>query len=51
MQQYQTHTYQYGNVEIVVYRPVLDDRTRRKQEEVVKRTLASIGREMAKRQK
>ena len=46
---YTTQTIQYGNVEIIVYRPILDDDERKKREEAVKRALLPIGKEMAEK--
>lgn len=51
MEQYTTNTYRHGNVEIVVYRPVLDDKERQKREEAVKRALVCVGKDMLRRQK
>ena len=47
--QYTAHTIQYGNVEIIVYRPILTDDERKKREETVKRALVPIGKEMAQK--
>lgn len=44
-------TYVYGNAEIVVHRPNLDDKERRKREDNVKRALAIFGRAMANTEK
>ena len=43
-----THTYTLfdGRVEVVVYRPILDDHERQKREEQVKRAVALYGKEM-----
>ena len=40
-----THTYQYGPCEIIVHRPVLDDKERVKRENAVKRALTAFGKE------
>ena len=45
----QVNTYQYGNVEIVVYRPALDDKERQKREEALRRAVAAYGRETIRR--
>jgi len=36
----------HGNAEIVVYRPILDDKERKKREDNLKRALAVFGRAM-----
>ena len=41
-----THSLFDGRVEVVVYRPILDDHERKKREEQVKRAMALVGREM-----
>lgn len=43
-----TTTYIYGNVEIVVHRPVLDDKERCKREENLRRAVVAFGKEMHK---
>lgn len=45
MEQPRTHTYQFGLVEIVVHRPVLDDKERHKREETLRRALTTFGKE------
>lgn len=45
MNQPRTNTYQYGLVEIVVHRPVLDDKERRKREETLRRAVTAFGKE------
>ena len=40
-----TNTYQYGNVEIVVHRPALEDKERRKREEALRRAVMVFGKE------
>ena len=40
-----THTYQYGNVEIIVTRPVLDDKERQKREDALRLALTAFGKE------
>lgn len=47
-QKYTTETLKHGNVEIVVYRPVLDDKERARREKEVQRALAQFGREVVK---
>jgi hypothetical protein len=44
-QQAVTHTYQRGLVEIVVHRPILDDKERQKREETVLRAMSTFGKE------
>ncbi len=48
-----THTYTLfdGRVEVIVRRPILDDKTRQKREEEVKRAMALLGKEMVRCQK
>lgn len=46
-----TYTMFGGRVEVVVYRPTLDDQERHKREEQVKRALTVYGREMVRCQK
>lgn len=45
MEQPRTNTYQYGLVEIVVHRPALDDKERRKREEALRRAVTAFGKE------
>ena len=46
MQQPRTSTYhKFGLVEIVVHRPVLDDKERHKREEVLRRALTAFGKD------
>lgn len=49
MSQPQTNTYIYGNVEIVVHRPGLDDKERQKREETLLRAVTAFGKETMKR--
>lgn len=42
-------TIQHGNVEIVVYRPVLDEKERAKREGNLTRALERFGKEMARK--
>lgn len=51
MEQPRTNTYTYGNVEIVVHRPCLDDNERQKRENGLRRALATFGRAMANTKK
>lgn len=46
----QTNTHTYGNVEIVIHRPVLDEQTRQKNEANLLRALACCGRSMHRRE-
>jgi hypothetical protein len=46
-----TTTLVYGNVEIVVYRPILTEEERKKREAVVHRALVQFGKEMLKARK
>ena len=48
---YRRNTYQVGLVEVVVYRPGLDDGERMKREENLKRVIASCGKSMMKNRK
>ena len=41
-----TTTYQHGNATVVVYRPVLDDKERKKREANLCRAIALMGKEM-----
>ena len=50
MDQYTTHTYRYGCAEIVVYRPILDDKERQKREETLRRALNRFGKAMVRAQ-
>lgn len=43
-----TTTYQHGNATVVVYRPMLDDKERKKREKALCRAIALMGREMCK---
>ena len=43
-----TH-YMYGNVEIVGYRPVLDEKERKKREAVIVRALTEFGKDRVRR--
>lgn len=43
MTQDRTHTYEYGNITIVVHRPGLDDNERRKREAVLQTAIACYG--------
>ena len=45
-----TNTYTYGLAEIVVHRPALDDKERRKREDTLRRALTAYGKEMHKRE-
>ena len=45
MEQPRTNTYVYGNVEIVVRRPGLDDKERRKREDALRRAVMTFGKE------
>lgn len=45
MNQPRTHTYKYGLVEIVVHRPCLDDKERRKREDTLQRAVTAFGKE------
>lgn len=45
MQQPRTNTYQFGLVEIVVHRPVLDDKERQKREDALRLALTAFGKE------
>ena len=45
----QVNTYTYGNVEIVVHRPVIDDKERIKREETLRRAVAAFGKACLKR--
>ena len=49
MEHCKTHTYEYGCVQIVVHRPDLDAKERKKREESLKRALTMYGKEMMKR--
>lgn len=51
MTQSNTNTYQLGLCEIVVHRPVLDDKERQKREAALKRAVASYGKEAIKKRK
>ena len=42
-------TYTYGNVEIVVHRPAIDDKERMKREETLRRAVAAYGKATIKR--
>lgn len=48
MEQPRTNTYIYGLCEIVVTRPALDDKERRKREDTLRRALTVYGKEMHK---
>lgn len=50
-QAYTTHTYQHGNIEIVVYRPILEDDERKKREKNLERALMEYGKAMVRNQK
>ena len=41
--------YTHGNAEIVVYRPVLDERERKKREDVIIRALTEFGKDRVRR--
>lgn len=43
-----THTYEYGNITIVVHRPDLDDKERLKREATLKTALAAYGKALAR---
>ena len=43
---YRTKTMQFGNCEVTVHRPILDEQERAKREEAVIQALASFGRAM-----
>ncbi len=43
-----TH-YTHGNAEIVVYRPVLDEKERKKREDVIVRALTEYGKDRVRR--
>ena len=43
MEQYHTNTYRYGNATVVVHRPVLDEKERRRRETAIKTALAAFG--------
>lgn len=45
MNQPRTHTYVYGNVEIAVHRPALDEKERHKREDTLRRAVAAFGKE------
>lgn len=45
----QVKTYTYGNVEIVVHRPVIDDKERVKREETLRRAVAAFGKATMRR--
>lgn len=49
MEQPRTNTYVYGNVEIVVHRPGLDDKERHKREEALRRAVMAFGKESMRR--
>lgn len=44
-----TTTYQYGNIEIVVHRPLLNAKEQAKREEALKRAVMAYGKETMKR--
>lgn len=48
---YTAHTMQYGNVEIIVYRPILDDDERKKRERAIERALTIYGKAQVKNQR
>ena len=50
MSQPRTHTYVYGNVEIVVHRPSLDEKENHRREVALRRAVAAFGKEMHKRE-
>ena len=41
--------YTHGNAEIVVYRPVLDEKERKKREDVIVRALTEFGKDRVRR--
>ena len=41
----QTNIYTYGNAEIVVHRPALDDKERQKREDALRRAVMAFGKE------
>lgn len=43
-----TNTYQYGLVEIVVHRPILDEKERKKREETLRRAVEAYGKRTIK---
>lgn len=43
------HHYTFGNAEVVVYRPVLDEKERKKREDVIIRALTEFGKDRARR--
>lgn len=49
MEQYKTNTYEYGNIEIVVHRPVLDAKEQQKREESLKRAVMVYGKDTMRR--
>lgn len=49
MEQYKTNTYRYENIEIVVHRPVLDDKEKMKREASLERALVAYGKETIRR--
>lgn len=44
-----TNTYRYGTIEIVVHRPTLDEKERKKREASLERAMTAYGKEMMKR--
>ncbi len=40
--------YTFGNAEVVVYRPVLDEKERKKREDIIRNALIAYGKERAR---
>ncbi len=48
--EYTKETFFFGNCEVIVYRPILDEETRKKREKTLERALAEYGRAMVRNQ-
>ena len=49
MDQSKISTYQFGPVEVVVHRPILDEKERLKREETLRRAVTAYGKAIMKR--